>query len=92
MITAKEARAQTEYRIDTIVQEFFLNNVNKQIQDAIINGEFAISVSLDEATQTESISCAIIKQLKDLGYGADCVYRSRDTGLDKYIRISWAEA
>lgn len=91
MITAKEARAQTENRIETIVKEFFLNNVNKQIQDAILNGEFTIRVSLDETTQTESVRCAIIKQLEDLGYEADCLYRGKDAFFDNYIKISWAE-
>lgn len=90
MMTAKEARANTEAQITKIAKEFIINNVGQAVQEAIDSGHFYATVSFEGVPNPETIGPEVVKQLETYGYRAKHTYHN-DHGYSNYISVYWED-
>lgn len=89
-MTAKEARAATNYRLVVMAKEFIINNTGIPIQDAINSGHFHTTVSFEGVPNPEKVGAEVVRQLKEKGFEAEHVYYD-GPNYENYIFIKWED-
>ncbi len=90
MITAAQAKEQTIERLDTAAKEFITNIAEVAIQDAIDEGRFSATTTLDGIRiESEALGTAVVDVLQHNGFEADHIYNKNLGGEDNYILIKW---
>lgn len=89
MITAEEARRESQAIIDIKAKTFLDDYVQPAIVKATSNGDFHTEVSLDNFENYQFLAKAVVMKLTLLGFDAQHVYHSDQRDYENYISIRW---
>lgn len=89
MISAKEARLETQSRLIQMAKEFIINCAGEAVQEAIEVGRFFATPSFVGVPNPEKTGVEVVKLLQEQGYEAKHVFNDGPNGCDNYILIRW---
>lgn len=95
MINAKEARIATESQLAKFAEEFIINTVSSQIQQAINAGQYFTTASLrgaaDPVPNPQKVGPMVVELLEKEGYRAKFNYCDNGPRCEANIAIDWSE-
>ena len=92
MISAKEARLETQSRLIQIAKEFIVNCAADAVQEATKEGRFFATPSFKGVINPEKTGAEVVRLLQEQGYEAEHVYYDGPNGYDNYILIKWEDS